>query len=80
MLKSEWLVRREGNCVHVPFITNSVLDYATNNELTIDEVNSLKELVEYSRDMADCYMSDQEVMYDMLNTADKLEAAISKRI
>ena len=78
MLKSEWLVRREGNCVHVPFICNNVLEYATENQLSNDEVNSLKELVIYNRDLAECHMSDQEFMFDLLAMADKLEAAIAK--
>lgn len=78
MLKKDWLVRREGNCVHVPFISDNVLNYVTTNELTEDEVNSLKELVEQNRDLAECYMSDQEFMFDLLAMADKLEAAIAK--
>jgi len=80
MLKQEWLVRREGNCAHVPFISNNVIEYVTGNQLTSDEVNSLRELVIQNRDLADCYISDQEFMFDMLNMADKLEAAIAKYI
>ena len=80
MLKQEWLVKREGKHVLVPIIFNNVLEYVATNELTTDEVNSLKELVEQNRDMADCYMSDQEFMFDMLHMADKLEAAIAKYI
>ena len=78
MLNKDWLVRREGNCVYVPFICNNVVNYATANELTTEEVNSLKELVSYNRDMADCHMSDQEFMFDMLAMVDKLEATIAK--
>ena len=80
MLNKDWLVRREGKCVHIPFISNAVLNYVAVNELTEDEVNSLKELVQQNRDMADCHMSDQEFMFDILNMADKLEAAIAKYI
>lgn len=80
MLKKEWLVRREGKFVDVPFISNNVLKYATENELTSEEVESLKDLVAQNRDMADCYMSDQEVMFDMLKMADRLGAAIAKYI
>nr|DAK51298.1 MAG TPA: hypothetical protein [Caudoviricetes sp.] len=80
MLKQEWLVRKEGKCVHVPFICNNVLEYADNNELTIDEVESLKYLIHQNRDLARCYISDQELMYDMLRMAYKLEVAINKHI
>lgn len=80
MLKQEWLVERKGNRILVPFICNNVIKYATENELTSDEVNSLRELAIQNRDLADCYMSDQEFMFDMLNMADKLEAAIAKYI
>lgn len=80
MLKPEWLVKREWNRVSVPFICSNVIDYATNNELTTDEIESLKYLIHQNRDLAEYYISDQEVMYDMLRMANKLEAAISKRI
>ena len=80
MLKQEWLVKKEWNRVYVPFICSNVVDYANQNELSGDEVESLKYLIHQNRDLAECYISDQEVMYDMLKMADKLEAAIAKYI
>lgn len=80
MLKKEWLVERKGRYVSVPFICDNVVKYATENELSSEEVESLKDLVQQNRDMADCHMSDQEFMFDMLRMADKLEAAIAKYI
>ena len=80
MLKQEWLVERKGRYVSVTFICDNVVEYASNNELTEEEVESLKDLVEQNRDLAECHESDQEFMFDILKMADRLEAAIAKYI
>lgn len=80
MLNKDWLVRREWNRVYVPFICSNVIEYANGNELTDEEVESIKYLIHQNRDIAECYLSDQDLMYDLLKMADKLEAAIARYI